>query len=111
MNHTIKIRIEETFVQSGIKINCGVIEKENIIIDPKGRLFGCTMFLDMVEMQTANFENNTFVYNKSGINESTMCKKNCNGCPAIEIINNSLVIEAAKLGYSIDCIFNKTIYQ
>jgi MoaA/NifB/PqqE/SkfB family radical SAM enzyme len=108
MKKEIKIRIERTFVPIESEINCGVVKKENIIIDPYGRLYGCTMFLNFEGFHTATFENERWVINTNLVNENTICGKSCKSCPGIELINNSLLLDAVSNGYKIDCIFNKT---
>ncbi len=104
------VRIERTFVPMDSSINCGVLKKENIIIDPYGRLYGCTMFLNFEGYHTAKYDNNKWVLNANLINENTICSNQCNGCPGIELINNSMQLEALSNGNKIDCIFNKTSF-
>jgi MoaA/NifB/PqqE/SkfB family radical SAM enzyme len=103
--NNIKIRLEKTFISEEYDVNCEVPKKENIIIDPKGKIYGCTMFMNLPNMETG-------IWNLEGIelkkNENSICNCTTNRCPVMPLINNDLVVLAKKENYKMDCIFNKT---
>ena len=104
----IKIRLEKTFISKQSIIKCEVPEKENLIIDPNGKIYGCTMFMNLPNMESATWTSNGIEINKKNENENSICNCKNNGCPAMPLVNNELVKLAKKDNYKMDCIFNKT---
>lgn len=105
----IPIRFERTFVSKNVTINCEVSNKENIIIDPHGNIYGCTMFMNFSGFESGKFISNKIQMNKNNHNENTICTSCSTGCPAIKIVNPELVHDASDRGLYIDCIFNKSL--
>jgi MoaA/NifB/PqqE/SkfB family radical SAM enzyme len=104
----IPIRIEKTFVSLDRNVTCEVNNKENIIIDPNGFIFGCTMFMNRNQLASAKYINGEITISQQSKNESTICKCVKSGCPAIPLINNDIFNEALSQELKFDCIFNKT---
>jgi radical SAM protein with 4Fe4S-binding SPASM domain len=104
----IRIRLEKTFISQQSIVKCEVPKKENIIIDPKGKIYGCTMFMNLPNMESGTWTLDGIDLNKKNENENNICNCTNNGCPAMPLINNDLVKLAKKDNYKMDCIFNKT---
>jgi MoaA/NifB/PqqE/SkfB family radical SAM enzyme len=104
----IPIRLEKTFIPITQNISCEVVRKKNIIIDPLGNIYGCTMFMNLENTQTAKLKNNSMEINMKDTNENCICVDSENGCPAMPLINNELVTQSNLRQLKLDCIFNKT---
>jgi MoaA/NifB/PqqE/SkfB family radical SAM enzyme len=104
----IKIRLEKTFISKQSTVKCEVPKKENIIIDPNGKIYGCTMFMNLTNMESGIWTLDGIELNKKNENENSICNCTNNGCPAMPLVNNDLVKLAKKDNYKMDCIFNKT---
>lgn len=107
-NANIPIRIEKTFVPFTEKVNCEVTKKANIIIDPSGKIYGCTMFMNFENIESGTWTSNGIKMNNNAKNENCVCKDTSNGCPAMPLINNGIVSSANSENLKVDCIFNKT---
>lgn len=104
----IPIRLEKTFVSFDTNVVCEVNKKENIIIDPNGFIFGCTMFMNNNLFASAKYVEDKIMLSQQAENETTICKCVNSGCPAIPLINNDIFNEALSQELKFDCIFNKT---
>ena len=105
----IAIRFEKTFINDNEKVECLVVNKKNLIITPDGKIFACTMFMEIPNTHSATWTTNGIIKNTNPYNENYICgSKISNGCPALPLINAELLEEAAQYNYCIDCIFNKT---
>ena len=104
----IPIRLERTFVSQDTKVLCEVNKKENIIIDPNGFVFGCTMFMNNNQLAGAKYVEGKITLSQQEINETSICKCLNLGCPAIPLINKDIFNEALSHELIFDCIFNKT---
>lgn len=108
----ISIRMEKTFVPIDTPIHCEVLKKENIIIDPKGKVYGCTIFMNFPFAESGVFSSNGFIENTSEMNENKICSCNeTDGCPGISLTNKELTNSAIKSNLKIDCFFNKTLIE
>lgn len=104
----IPLRFERTFVSTDEIVNCEVNRKKNIIIDPNGNVYGCTMFMNFKNTHSATWTENGLVINHDITNENNVCAETCNGCPAMPLVNNEIVRKAKYSNLKLDCIFNKT---
>lgn len=104
----IPIRLEKTFVSFDTNVECEVNKKENIIIDPNGFIFGCTMFMNDNQFASARYVKEKIMLSKQDETETTICKCVNSGCPAIPLINKDIFNEALSQELKFDCIFNKT---
>jgi sulfatase maturation enzyme AslB (radical SAM superfamily) len=104
----INVRLEKTFVPEIADVHCEVIEKKNYIIDPRGKVFGCTMFMNFKHMESGTLTTNGFIINENRNNENSVCACTNRGCPAMPLINEELVSLARNEQLKFDCIFNKT---
>jgi MoaA/NifB/PqqE/SkfB family radical SAM enzyme len=108
INANIPLRFEKTYVSKSEVINCEVNRKKNIIIDPKGNVYGCTMFMNFKNTQSAIWTENGLVMNNNLTNENNVCAETRNGCPAMTLVNEEIVSNAKFNNLKFDCIFNKT---
>lgn len=104
----IPIRLEKTFVSFDTNVECEVNKKENIIIDPNGFIFGCTMFMNDNLFASAKYVEGEIIFSQQAKNETSICKCVNLGCPAIPLINKDIFNEALSQELKFDCIFNKT---
>jgi MoaA/NifB/PqqE/SkfB family radical SAM enzyme len=104
----IPIRLEKTFVPITQEIKCEVVRKENIIIDPLGNMYGCTMFMNFDNTQSATWTNDNLIVNNKLSNENCVCADTKSGCPAMPLVNKEIINKANLKQLKIDCIFNKT---
>jgi MoaA/NifB/PqqE/SkfB family radical SAM enzyme len=104
----IPIRLEKTFVSFDTNVECEVNKKENIIIDPNGFIFGCTMFMNDKVFASAKYVEGGIIFSQQAKNETSICKCVNLGCPAIPLINKDIFNEALSQELKFDCIFNKT---
>jgi MoaA/NifB/PqqE/SkfB family radical SAM enzyme len=108
INASIPLRFEKTYVSKGEVVNCEVNRKKNVIIDPHGNVYGCTMFMNFENTQSAIWTANGLVMNNNVINENHICAEISNGCPAMPLVNKEIVDIASFDNLKFDCIFNKT---
>ncbi len=108
INANIPLRFEKTYVSKSEVINCEVNRKKNIIIDPKGNVYGCTMFMNFENTQSAIWTESGLVMNNNITNENNVCAETSNGCPAMTLVNEEIVSNAKFNNLKFDCIFNKT---
>ena len=108
INNNIPLRFEKTFISKSEVINCEVNRKKNIIIDPKGNIYGCTMFMNIKNTQSAIWTENGLFININQTNENNVCAEIGNGCPAMPLVNEEIVRLAKFKNLKCDCIFNKT---
>ncbi len=111
LKSNIKIRIENTFVPIANKVECEVVKKENLIIDPNGHIYGCTMFMNLPNSFSGSWKEDGIEINLTSPSENNICSCSSEGCPAMKIVNSDLVNCSIKLNNKIDCIFNKTEYS
>lgn len=107
----VPVRIEKTFVPISDQITCEVINKRNLIVDPLGKIYGCTMFMNIKNSESATWSTNGFEINNNTMNENCICSDTQKGCPAMHLINKEIINEAGSKGLKIDCIFNKTTVE
>ena len=106
----ISIRMEKTFVSIDDPIQCEVLKKENIIIDPKGKVFGCTIFMNFPRAESGVLSSSGFIENTFETNENKICGcSETNGCPGISLTNKEITLSANKSNLKLDCFFNKTL--
>lgn len=111
-NHTSKmpIRLEKTFVSIKAIVDCEVNKKESLIIDPLGKVYGCTIFMNLTNAESGIFDKNGYKENSEVNNENNICNcESTNGCPGMKIANKELVDLALKNNLKMDCFFNKTL--
>ena len=104
----ISIRLEKTFIPENSDVDCEVNKKLNYIIDPYGKVYGCTMFMDFKNMESGTLTTERYILNEKANNENTVCACTNEGCPAMHLVNQELVTVAKNKGLKIDCIFNKS---
>jgi MoaA/NifB/PqqE/SkfB family radical SAM enzyme len=107
-NTNIPIRLEKTFISFDEDISCEVKKKKNIIIDPNGKIYGCTMFMNFENTESASWIDDNFHLNENPSNENCVCVQSNGGCPAMKLVNKELITDAKSKKLKIDCIFNKT---
>lgn len=108
LNTNMPLRFEKTFVPKDEIVTCEVNRKKNIIIDPNGNVYGCTMFMNLKNTQSAIWTENGLVMNNCLTNENNVCSQTSNGCPAMTLVNEEIVSKADFNNLKFDCIFNKT---
>lgn len=104
----ISVRLEKTFVPEIADVHCEVSKKINYIIDPSGKVYGCTMFMNFKCMESGILTTDEFIMNENRNNENSVCTCTNKGCPAMPLINEELVSIANNEHLKFDCIFNKT---
>jgi radical SAM protein with 4Fe4S-binding SPASM domain len=108
METDIMVRLEKTFVPLNVNVKCAVNSKNNLIVDPKGNIYGCTMFMNFNNMQSGTWLKDGIRMNEDLSNENHICSSVKNGCPALPLFNQELSENAKMNNLKVDCIFNKT---
>lgn len=106
----MSVRLEKTYVPEIAEVHCDVIKKKNYIIDPSGKVYGCTMFMNLKHMESGTLTTDRFIINENKYNENNVCTCTEKGCPVMPLINEGMVSQAKNKQLKFDCIFNKTKY-
>jgi len=87
---------------------CSVRRQDNLMFYPDGRVFICAQFFDVPGAHAFEWRNGKLTPNPAAITERTICESStAQICPAISYVNQDLVTEAAGLGCTVGCIYEK----
>lgn len=87
---------------------CSVRAQDNLMIYPDGRVFICAMFFDVPGAHAFEWRDGRLHPNLMGKTELTICESGSRSlCPAMEHVNPELIDEAAALGCTVGCIYEK----
>lgn len=108
----LPLRLEKTFIEAHEELNCEVNLKENLIIDAYGKVFGCTIFMNIPNAQSGIFTSDNYIENRQFENENQLCSCTKNGsCPGISLTNKELTDFAHQNNKKLDCFFNKSLIE
>ncbi|GIM97617.1 radical SAM protein [Paractinoplanes toevensis] len=87
---------------------CSVRAEDNLMIYPDGRAFICAMFFDVPGAHAFEWRDGRLHRNLAGRTEVTIANSGSKTlCPAMEYVNPKLIDEAADLGCTVGCIYEK----
>jgi MoaA/NifB/PqqE/SkfB family radical SAM enzyme len=87
---------------------CSVRAEDNLMIYPDGRAFICAMFFDVPGAHAFEWRDGRLHRNVGGRTELTIANSGTKTlCPAMEYVNPKLIDEAAGLGCTVGCIYEK----
>ena len=87
---------------------CSVRAQDNLMFYPDGRVFICAMFFDVPGAHAFEWRDGQLVPNRGPRTERTICEDGSRSlCPAMEYVNPELITEAATLGCTVGCIYEK----
>jgi MoaA/NifB/PqqE/SkfB family radical SAM enzyme len=87
---------------------CSVRRQDNLMFYPDGRVFICAQFFDVPGAHSFEWRNGRLTPNPAVRTEGSICAESTAPvCPAISYVNTDLLREAAGLGCTIGCIYEK----
>lgn len=87
---------------------CSVRAQDNLMIYPDGRVFICAMFFDVPGAHAFEWRDGSLHPNPASKTELTICETGSRSCcSAMEYVNPELMDEAAGLGCTVGCIYEK----
>jgi MoaA/NifB/PqqE/SkfB family radical SAM enzyme len=87
---------------------CSVRAQDNLMFYPDGRVFICAMFFDVPGAHAFEWRDGRLIPNQAAVTERTICENGSRSlCPAMEHVNPKLIDEAAAMGCTVGCIYEK----
>lgn len=88
---------------------CSVRAEDNLMFYPDGRVFICAMFFDVPGAHAFEWRGGRLIPNPAAARtERSICAEGSQTlCPAMEYVNPELIAEAAGLGCTVGCIYEK----
>jgi MoaA/NifB/PqqE/SkfB family radical SAM enzyme len=107
---SVEVRLEETFLRrSEFSGSCAVIDRSNLMFMPDGRVFMCSMFVDVLGAHSFVWTEDGLQRNRSGRTEIECCGSDqAMNCAAMAEVNPVRFGEAQERGFVIGCIYQKT---
>ena len=87
---------------------CSVRRQDTLMFYPDGRVFICALFFDIPGAHAFEWRDGQLTPNPAARTERSICGNGTtHSCPAISYVNPGLVPEAASLGCTVGCIYEK----
>ncbi len=105
----IDLRVERTFIpQTEFAGSCAVREQNNLMFFPDGRVFTCSMFIDIPNAHSFTWTRQGLIPNQGPHNERMLCADKVTvHCPAMRYVNPAISQQAEQHFCAINCIYEK----
>lgn len=105
----VDLRVERTFVpQAEYTGSCAVRQQNNLMFFPDGRVFMCSMLIDLPSAHSFTWTRQGLVPNQAPRNERTICADEISArCPAMLYVNPTINQQAEQHLCAISCIYEK----
>lgn len=103
------LRVERTFVpKTDFSGYCAVRAQNNLMFFPDGRVFMCSMFIDVPNAHSFTWTSQGLIPNRDPYDERMLCAdKVAVHCPAMRYINPIINRQAKQQSCAISCIYEK----
>ncbi len=104
------IRVERTFAEPTEVIGgCSVVNRDNLMVFPDGRVFMCAMFFDAPNAHSFTWTGSGLIPNDAAESECRVCScKSDIHCPAMKLVNPEIAELAESRKLRIRCIYDKS---